>query len=93
MTLLYDAPNPAPNPRRVRIYLAEKGIEVPTKLLSIVARDHKAADFVAKYASGQVPALELDDGTMIGESISICRYFEGLHPEPPMFGMARSKRR
>ena len=86
MTLFYDAPNPAPNPRRVRIYLAEKGIEVPTKLLSIVARDHKAADFVAKYSSGQVPALELDDGTMIGESISICRYFEGLHPKPPMFG-------
>ena len=88
MTLLYDAPNPAPNPRRVRIYLAEKGIEVATEELSIVARDHKAPDFIAKYAAGQVPALELDDGTMIGESISICRYFEALHPEPPMFGTA-----
>jgi glutathione S-transferase len=86
MTLLYNAPNPAPNPRRVRIYLAEKGITVPVKELSIVARDHKAPDFTAKYAPGQVPVLELDDGTMIGESISICRYFEGLHPEPPMFG-------
>lgn len=86
MTLLYNAPNPAPNPRRVRIYLAEKGITVPIKELSIVARDHKADDFTAKYAPGQVPVLELDDGTMIGESISICRYFEELHPEPPMFG-------
>ncbi len=86
MPLLYDAPNPAPNPRRVRIYLAEKGLSVPTKSISIVAGEHKAADYVAKYTPGQVPALELDDGTVIGESIAICRYFEALHPAPPLFG-------
>ena len=86
MPLLYDAPNPAPNPRRVRIYLSEKGLSVPTQSVSIVAGEHKSADYVAKYTPGQVPALELDDGTVIGESIAICRYFEALHPEPPLFG-------
>ncbi len=84
--IFYDAPNPAPNPRRVRIYLAEKGLSVPTKAMSIIAAEHKAADFIAKYPPGQLPVLELDDGRMIGESIAICRYFEALHPEPPLFG-------
>ena len=84
--IFYDAPNPAPNPRRVRIYLAEKGLSVPIKTMSIIAADHKAEDFVAKYPPGQLPVLELDDGRMIGESIAICRYFEALHPEPPLFG-------
>lgn len=84
--LLYDAPSPAPNPRRVRIYLAEKGITVPTTQLSIMAGEHKSPSFVAKYPPGQLPALELDDGRMIGETIAICRYFEALHPDPPMFG-------
>lgn len=84
--LLYDAPMPAPNPRRVRIYLAEKGLTVPTQSLSILAGEHKAPEFVAKYPAGQLPVLELDDGRMIGETIAICRYFETLHPEPPLFG-------
>ncbi|MFY8076489.1 MAG: glutathione S-transferase N-terminal domain-containing protein, partial [Sphingorhabdus lacus] len=84
--LLYDAPMPAPNPRRVRIYLAEKGLTVPTQSLSILAGEHKAPEFVAKYPAGQLPVLELDEGRMIGETIAICRYFEALHPEPPLFG-------
>lgn len=84
--LLYDAPNPAPNPRRVRIFLAEKGITLPIQSLSIMTGDHKAPEFVAKYPLGQLPALELDDGTMLGESIAICRYLDGLNPDPPMFG-------
>ncbi len=84
--LFYDAPNPAPNPRRVRICLAEKGIEVPTKELSIIKGEHKAEEFTAKYPQGQLPVLELDDGCVIGESVAICRYFEALHPEPPLFG-------
>ncbi len=84
--LLYDAPAPAPNPRRVRMYLAEKGISVPTKQLSIIAGEHKSPDFVARYPPGQLPVLELDDGRMIGETIAICRYFEALHPDQPMFG-------
>jgi glutathione S-transferase len=91
MTIFYDAPNPAPNPRRVRIFLAEKGITVPTQELSIIKGEHKADEFTAKYPPGQLPALELDDGTIIGESVAICRYFEALHPQPPLFGIdARS---
>jgi glutathione S-transferase len=86
MPLFYDAPNPAPNPRRVRIFLAEKGIEVPTKELSIIKGEHKAPEFTAKYPQGQLPVLELDDGRVIGESIAICRYFEALHPKPSLFG-------
>ncbi|HEV7234115.1 MAG TPA: glutathione S-transferase family protein [Sphingorhabdus sp.] len=84
--LLYDSPSPAPNPRRVRIYLAEKGLTVPTKSLSVMAGEHKSPEFVAKYPPGQLPVLELDDGRMIGETIAICRYFEALHRDPPMFG-------
>lgn len=86
MPILYDAPSPAPNPRRVRIYLAEKGLSVPVQSLSIVAGEHKGDEFVAKYPPGQLPVLALDDGRMIGESVAICRYFEALHPEPPLFG-------
>jgi glutathione S-transferase len=86
MPIFYNAPNPAPNPRRVRIYLAEKGLSVPTQELSIVKGEHKAPEFTAKYPQGQLPALELDDGRIIGESISICRYFEALNPNPPLFG-------
>jgi glutathione S-transferase len=86
MPLFYDAPNPAPNPRRVRIFLAEKGITVPTKELSIIKGEHKAPEFVAKYPQGQLPVLELDDGRVIGESVAICRYFEALHPNPALFG-------
>jgi glutathione S-transferase len=86
LMLLYDAPNPAPNPRRVRIFLAEKGITVPATELSIVKGEHKAAEFTAKYPQGQLPVLELDDGRILGESVAICRYFEALHPEPSLFG-------
>ena len=85
--LYYDAPNPAPNPRRVRIAMSEKGITLPTQNVSIIGGEHKAPDFVAKYAPGQVPVLELDDGTMLGESVSICRYLEALHPQVPLFGV------
>lgn len=84
--LLYDAPNPAPNPRRVRIFLAEKGLTLPTKAMSVMAGDHKSPEFVAKYPPGQLPVLELDGGTMLGESIAICRYLDGLNPDPPLFG-------
>ena len=86
MPLLYDAPNPAPNPRRVRIFLAEKGLTVPSKELSIIKGEHKAPEFTAKYPQGQLPVLELDDGHVIGESVAICRYFEALHPQPALFG-------
>ncbi|MGB3811404.1 MAG: glutathione S-transferase family protein [Parvibaculum sp.] len=83
---IYDVGNPAPNPRRVRIFLAEKGIAVPYEPISLMKGEHKAPEFKEKNSLGQVPVLELDDGTHISESISICRYFEALHPEPALFG-------
>ena len=85
--LLYDSPNPAPNPRRVRIFAAEKGIELPTKEVSIPQREQKAPEFVAKNPRGQTPILELDDGTVIAESVAIMRYLEAEHPQPPLFGV------
>ncbi|QNQ07601.1 glutathione S-transferase family protein [Sphingomonas alpina] len=85
--LFYDAVNPAPNPRRVRIYLAEKGLSVPTEILSIIKGEHKSEAFRAVNPLGQIPALQLDDGSVITESVSICRFFEAMHPDPPMFGV------
>ena len=85
--MIFDnSPNPAPNPRRVRIFAAEKGIALETRDLSIPAREHKAEEFLALNPRGQTPALQLDDGTVIAESVAICRYLEGLHPAPPLFG-------
>ena len=84
--LFYDSPNPAPNPRRVRIFAAEKGIELSSKEVSIPKREQKAPDYVAKNPRGQTPILELDDGTVIAESVAIMRYLEAEHPDPPLFG-------
>ena len=84
--LFFNSPNPAPNPRRVRIFAAEKGIVLPTRDLSIPAREHKSEEFVALNPRGQTPALQLDDGTVIAESVAICRYLEALHPAPALFG-------
>jgi glutathione S-transferase len=84
--ILYGAPNPAPNPRRVRIFLAEKGVELPETPLNLMAREHKSPDHRARNSLGQVPTLVLDDGTAISETVAICRYLDELHPEPPMFG-------
>jgi glutathione S-transferase len=83
---LYDENNPAPNPRKVRIFLAEKGLSVPMERVRIMRREQKAPEYLKKNRLGQVPALELDDGTVITESLAICRYFEDLNPEPPLFG-------
>lgn len=84
--LFFNSPSPAPNPRRVRIFAAEKGIALPMRDLSIPAREHKSEEFLAINPRGQIPALQLDDGTVIAESVAICRYLEALHPEPPLFG-------
>jgi glutathione S-transferase len=84
--ILYGAPNPAPNPRRVRIFLAEKGIDLPETRVDMMKREHKSPEFRAKNSMGQVPTLELDDGTCISETVAICRYFEETQPEPPLFG-------
>ena len=82
---LYDGGR-APNPRRVRIFLAEKGMSVPVERIDLAALEHKSAEFTALNPLQRVPVLVLDDGTVITESIAICRYFEGLRPEPPLFG-------
>lgn len=84
--LLFDAPAPAPNPRRVRIYLAEKGLKIPTRQLSIRDGEQRSAEYLAVNPLGQIPALQLDDGEVITESLSICRFIEALNPEPPLFG-------
>ena len=82
---LYDA-STAPNPRRVRIFLAEKGISVPVDQVDIVSAQNRSPEFRAKNAMGTLPVLELDDGTTIAESVAICRYFEELQPDPPLMG-------
>ena len=77
---------PAPNPRRVRIFLAEKGIEVTFEQVDIGKGQHKAPGFAKINPMQRVPVLVLDDGTAIAESVAICRYFECMHPEPALFG-------
>lgn len=84
--ILYGAPMPAPNPRRVRIFLAEKGVDLPETKVNMMKREHKSSEFRAKNSMGQLPTLELDDGTCISETVAICRYFEETNPEPPLFG-------
>jgi glutathione S-transferase len=82
---LYDGGR-APNPRRTRIFLAEKGIKLPTQQIDLGALEHMSACYAAINPLKRVPALVLDDGTVITESIAICRYFEALQPEPALFG-------
>jgi glutathione S-transferase len=82
---LYDSGR-APNPRRVRVFLAEKGLNVPSEQVDIGSMEHKSDTYTAINPLQRLPALELDDGTIITESVAICRYFEALRPEPPLFG-------
>jgi len=82
---LYTFPG-APNPRRVHIYLAEKGIQVPFERVDITTRANRTPEFLAKNPLGGVPVLEVDDGTHIAESVAICRYFEARQPDPSLFG-------
>jgi len=76
----------APNPRRVRVFLAEKKIEVPLVPIDMGAFGHKQEPVSSRNPLQRLPVLELDDGTVITESVAICRYFEELHPEPALFG-------
>jgi len=82
---LYDGGR-APNPRRVRIFLAEKGISLPLEPVDLGSLQHKSPAYRAINPLQRVPALELDDGTVLTESIAICRYFEEVQPEPALFG-------
>ena len=82
---LYDFPG-APNPRRVKIFLDEKGVEYESVHCDMTKGEHKTPEFLTKNASGKIPVLELDDGRCLGESVAICRYLEAIHPEPNLFG-------
>ena len=82
----------APNAQRVRVFLAEKGLEVPTEQLNVRDDDQFVEPFTSMNPFHCVPFLELDDGTVIAESMSICRYLEELHPEPPLFGRTAEER-
>ena len=75
-----------PNPRRVRIFLAEKGLAVPMEQVDLGALQQQTPEYAAINPLRRVPSLVLDDGTVITESMAICRYFEALHPNPPLFG-------
>ena len=83
---LYDF-TMAPNPRRVRIFMVEKGVEVPMVQVNLMTAENRQPPFLAKNPMGGVPVLELDDGTLISESVAICRYFEEQKPEPPLMGV------
>jgi len=85
MKLYYDGGR-APNPRRVKVFLAEKGITLPIETIDLGKLEQKSAAFTAINPVQRVPTLVLDDGTVVAESIAICRYFETLQPEPPLLG-------
>jgi glutathione S-transferase len=82
----YDSSR-APNPRRTRIFLAEKGITIPMEQVDIGTLQHKTPEYTALNPMQRLPSLVLDDGTVITESIAICRYFEAVQPDPPLFGV------
>ena len=83
---VYDAAI-APNPRRVRWVMSEKGVtDIEVVPINIPGGEHKTADYLAKAGLPNLPMLEMDDGTTITESLAICRYLESLYPEPNLFG-------
>lgn len=87
----YDCAS-APSPRRVRVFLAEKGIAVPTLQVNLREGEQLAPAFRAINPDCAVPVLELDDGTRIADAIGICRYFEEIHPEPPLMGRSAAEK-
>ena len=82
---LYDLKT-GTNTRRVRIFLAEKGVKLPTIEVDMLKGENKDPEYLSKNPMGTMPLLELDDGTQLAESVAICRYVEELHPDPPLFG-------
>ena len=83
---IYDFPM-APNPRRVRIFLAEKNIQITYVHVDIFKGENRTVEFMQKNPLGGLPVLEFDDGTYLTESVAICRYFEGVQPEPRLMGV------
>lgn len=76
----------APNPRRLRIFVAEKGLKIPSEQINILEGKNRTPEMLAKNPAGGLPVMELDDGSHLAESVAICRYLEGLHPEPNLMG-------
>ena len=91
MKLYLDKEHSAPSPRRVRIFVAEKGLQIPTEEVSL-HKGTRSSEFLAKNPLGSVPVLELDDGRCIAESVAVCNYLEELHPEPSLFGSTAERR-
>ena len=84
---LYGAPKPAPNPRRVRMFLAEKGVDLPETPVDLMKREHKSPEYRQKNSlKPGADARGTDDGSTISRTVAICRYFEELNPDPPLFG-------
>jgi glutathione S-transferase len=88
---LYDFPF-APNPKKLRVYLAEKGLAIPLVPVNLVKAEQRTPEFLAVNPRGALPVLELDDGTRLTESLAIIEYLEELHPEPPMIGTSPLER-
>ncbi len=88
--LLLDALSPAP--RTVRMFLAEKGLQLPLQGIDVFAGENRLPPYLARNPSGQTPTLLLDDGTALGESVAIMEYLEDLHPEPPLIGTTAVER-
>jgi len=82
--LLYDSLGP--NPRLVRMFMAEKGIALDTVQIDILGGENRRAPYTARNPAGEMPALELDDGSLLAETTAICEYLEELHPEPVLIG-------
>ena len=75
-----------PNPRMVRMFMAEKGIAVPFEDVDLLAGENRQDGYLKKNPAGQIPSLELDDGSVISETVTICEYLEELHPTPALIG-------
>lgn len=81
-----------PNPRMVRMFLLEKGLEIPAQELDLLGAENRGDVYLKKNPGGQMPALELDDGTVIAETVAICEYLEEKHPTPALFGTTAEER-
>ena len=82
----------APSPRRVRMFAAEKGIALDIVEVDIASGENRSDEFLARNPRGELPLLELDDGTILTESLAICRLLEALHPEPNLWGRTHAER-
>ena len=81
-----------PNPGVVKMFMAEKGLDIPREEVNLMAGENRQAPYTAKNPSGQLPALELDDGVVLAEILPICEYLEETHPNPPLIGTNAEER-